>query len=154
MFPRNVEKMMPRKSLTRRSKTSATGINRPQVRLIRLEKIKEAEQRASLRLWRSQRGQRFSTPEDAKNLLLEDVVIGEDWAQNEIERYTYRMPGQAPAYYYGYTKMQALRTQTELVLRDDFDQQAFHDFILAQGMLPSEILKNSVIEEFIPSQKN
>ncbi len=94
------------------------------------------------------------TPEDAKNLLLEDVVIGEDWAQNEIERYTYRMPGQAPAYYYGYTKMQALRTQTELVLRDDFDQQAFHDFILAQGMLPSDILKKSVMEEFVPSQQN
>jgi hypothetical protein len=94
------------------------------------------------------------TPEDAKSLLLEDVVIGEDWAQNEIERYTYRIPGQATAYYYGYGKMQSLRTQTELALRDDFDQLAFHDFVLAQGMLPPEILKKAVFEEFIPSQQN
>lgn len=33
------------------------------------------------------------SPEDAKRLIMEDMVIGEGWAQNEIERYTYRMPG-------------------------------------------------------------
>lgn len=93
------------------------------------------------------------TPEDAKRLLMDDVVIGEVWAQNEIERYTYRIPGQATAYYYGYTKLQALRTQAELALRGDFDQQAYHDFILAQGLLPPEILKAAVMEEFIPSQR-
>ncbi|MDX1404261.1 MAG: DUF885 domain-containing protein [Woeseiaceae bacterium] len=93
------------------------------------------------------------TPEDAKRLIMEDVVIGESWAQNEIERYTYRIPGQATAYYYGYTKLQALRTQTELALREDFDQQAFHDFILAQGLLPPHMLKAAVMEEFVPSQR-
>ncbi|MGB5628621.1 MAG: DUF885 domain-containing protein, partial [Woeseiaceae bacterium] len=85
------------------------------------------------------------SPEEAKNLIMSDMAIGESWAQNEIERYTYRMPGQATAYYYGYGKMQALRAQTELKLRDDFDQQAFHDFILAQGLLPPEILKDAVV---------
>ena len=94
------------------------------------------------------------TPEDAKRLIMEDVVIGESWAQNEIERYTYRIPGQATAYYYGYTKLQALRTQTELALRDDFDQQAFHDFVLAQGLLPPDILKAAVMEEFVPAQRH
>lgn len=94
------------------------------------------------------------SPEEAKRLLMEDVVIGEDWAQNEIERYTYRIPGQATAYYYGYTKMQSLRTQTELALREDFDLLAFHDFVLAQGILPPDLLKNAVFEQFIPSQKN
>jgi uncharacterized protein (DUF885 family) len=54
------------------------------------------------------------TPEEAKNLIINDMAIGESWAQNEIERYTYRMPGQATAYYYGYSKMQSLRAQTEL----------------------------------------
>ena len=92
------------------------------------------------------------TPEDAKRVLLEDVVLGETWAQNEVERYTYRMPGQATAYYYGYTKLQALRTQTELMLKDDFDALAFHDFILAQGLLPPELLREAVTEEFVPSQ--
>jgi hypothetical protein len=94
------------------------------------------------------------TPLEAKNLIMHDMAIGESWAQNEIERYTYRMPGQATAYYYGYSKMQSLRAQTELKLRDDFNQQAFHDFILDQGMLPPHILKDVVMNEFVPSQLN
>jgi len=93
------------------------------------------------------------SPQEAKSLIMEDIVIGEDWAQNEIERYTYRMPGQATAYYFGYTKLQALRTQTELALRDDFDQQYFHDFILAQGMLPPDLMNKAVMEDFVPTQK-
>jgi hypothetical protein len=92
------------------------------------------------------------TPEEAKSLIINDIAIGESWAQNEVERYTYRMPGQATAYYYGYGKMQSLRAQTELKLRDDFDQQAFHDFILDQGILPPHILKEAVMKEFVPSQ--
>ncbi|HNP65771.1 MAG TPA: DUF885 domain-containing protein [Woeseiaceae bacterium] len=94
------------------------------------------------------------TPEEAKSLIMNDMAIGESWAQNEVERYTYRMPGQATAYYYGYSKMQALRAQTELKLRDKFDQQAFHDFILDQGMLPPHILKQAVMTEFVPGQLN
>lgn len=92
------------------------------------------------------------TPEEAKALIVDDVAIGEAWAQNEVERYTYRMPGQATAYYYGYNKMQALRALVELKLRDKFDQRAFHDFVLDQGMLPPDILKSTVLNEFIPSQ--
>jgi uncharacterized protein (DUF885 family) len=94
------------------------------------------------------------TPEEAKRIIMEDIAIGESWAQNEVERYTYRMPGQATAYYYGYNKMQALRTQVEVKLQGAFNQQAFHDFVLDQGMLPPDILKAAVMEEFVPSQLN
>ena len=93
------------------------------------------------------------TPDEAKRLIVDDMAVGESWAQNEIERYTYRIPGQATAYYYGYSKMQALRAQTELRLRDNFDQREFHDFVLAQGMLPPDILKEAVMNEFVPSQR-
>ena len=92
------------------------------------------------------------TPEEAKQLILDDMAIGEDWAQTEIDRYTFRIPGQATAYYYGYKKMQALRAQTELKLRDRFDQRAFHDFVLAQGLLPPDILKDAVMNDFVPAQ--
>jgi hypothetical protein len=92
------------------------------------------------------------TPEEAKRLIVEDMAVGESWAQNEIERYTYRIPGQATAYYYGYNKMQSLRAQTELKLRDKFDQRAFHDFVLAQGTLPPDILKDAVMNDFVPTQ--
>jgi hypothetical protein len=94
------------------------------------------------------------TPEEAKHLIMEDMAIGESWAQNEIERYTYRIPGQATAYYYGYSKMQSLRAQTELKLQGNFDQKAFHDFVLAQGLLPPDILKDAVMNDFVPSQLN
>ena len=93
------------------------------------------------------------SPEEAKSLMIEDIVVEEGWAQNEIERYTYRIPGQATAYYYGYLNMQGLRTQAELALRENFDQQAFHDFVLAQGLLPPEILKRAVLEQFVPGQR-
>ena len=94
------------------------------------------------------------TPEEAKRLIVEDVAVGESWAQNEVERYTYRIPGQATAYYYGYGKMQNLRAQTEIRLKDKFDQQAFHDFVLDQGLLPPEILMDAVMNDFVPSQLN
>jgi uncharacterized protein (DUF885 family) len=89
------------------------------------------------------------TPEQAKRLLMEDVVIDEGWAQTEVERYTFRIPGQATAYYYGYMNLQALRAQTELALRDKFDQKAYHDFVLSQGLLPPDLLKKAVMEEFV-----
>ena len=89
------------------------------------------------------------TPAEAKRVLMEDVVEDDASAQNEIERYTYRSPGQATAYYYGYETLQALRARTELRLKDKFSAQKFHDFLLAQGLLPPEILSQSVDKYFI-----
>lgn len=87
--------------------------------------------------------------DEAKRVLMEDVMLDEEHAQNEVDRYTFQAPGQATSYYYGYEHMQALRAQTELLLEDKFDQQAFHDFVLAQGLLPPEVLQQAVNENFI-----
>jgi len=87
--------------------------------------------------------------EDAKRVLMEEVVLDDHNAQTEIDRYTFRSPAQATAYYYGYENLQALRASTELRLKDKFDQQEFHDFLLAQGLLPPEILSKAVDESFI-----
>jgi hypothetical protein len=89
------------------------------------------------------------TAEEAKRVLMEEVVEDDLNAQTEIDRYTFRSPAQATAYYYGYENLQALRARTEMRLKDRFDQQAFHDFILAQGLLPPEVLNRAVEEEFI-----
>ena len=89
------------------------------------------------------------SPEEAKRILMEDVVEDDPSAQNEIERYTYRSPGQATAYYYGYENLQALRAITELKLKDKFKAQDYHDFLLAQGLLPPDILNQSVEKYFI-----
>lgn len=89
------------------------------------------------------------TAEEAKRVLMDDVMEDDGGAQNEVERYTYRMPGQATAYYYGYENLQALRAQTELKLKDAFDQKAYHDFLLVQGLLPPQVLADAVEEGFI-----
>ena len=86
---------------------------------------------------------------EAKRVLMEEVVLDDHNAQTEIDRYTFRSPAQATAYYYGYENVQALRASTELRLKDKFDQQEFHDFLLAQGLLPPEVLSKAVEENFI-----
>jgi uncharacterized protein (DUF885 family) len=87
--------------------------------------------------------------EEAKRVLMEEVMEDESAAQNEIDRYTFQIPGQATAYYYGYENLQALRAQTELKLKDKFDQQEYHDFLLAQGLLPPSVLVEAVDKGFI-----
>ena len=87
--------------------------------------------------------------DEAKRVLMEDVCEDALNAQTEVDRYTFRSPGQATAYYYGYENLQALRAQTELRLKDAFDQQAYHDFILAQGLLPPDVLRQAVEQNFI-----
>ena len=70
-----------------------------------------------------------------------------------MERYTYRAPGQANSYFYGYTKLMELRTDTEAALGPKFNQQRYHDFLLAQGLLPPDLLRKAVMEEFVPREK-
>jgi hypothetical protein len=43
-------------------------------------------------------------PEEAFRVLEQDVVQSHTFAQEEVERYTYRAPGQANSYYYGYSR--------------------------------------------------
>jgi len=87
--------------------------------------------------------------EEAKRVLMEEVVLDDHNAQTEIDRYTFRSPAQATAYYYGYENLQALRASTELRLKDKFVQKEFHDFLLAQGLLPPDVLANAVNKNFI-----
>jgi hypothetical protein len=92
-------------------------------------------------------------PSDAMKVLTEQCVFSVPFANQEVERYTFRLPGQANSYFYGYTKLLQLRKDTEAQLRSKFDQKKFHDFILAQGLLPPNLMREAVEEDFIPSQK-
>lgn len=96
------------------------------------------------------------TTADAYRVLQDDVVSSHAFAEEEVERFTYRAPGQANSYFYGYTKLIALREDTEKALSAKgvkFDQKKFHDFILAQGLLPPDLMRKAVMEEFVPVQK-
>ena len=92
-------------------------------------------------------------PEDAFRVMEQDVVLSHAFAQEEVERFTYRMPGQANSYFYGYTKLIALRKDTEAALGKKFDQKKYHDFILAQGLLPPDLLREAVMQGFVPGQR-
>lgn len=53
------------------------------------------------------------TPAQVKELLMKDVVLSEAMATQEVDRYTSRAPGQATSYFYGYTRLRALREEVE-----------------------------------------
>ena len=93
------------------------------------------------------------TTADAFRVLEQDVVLSHAMAEQEVERYTYRAPGQANSYFYGYTKLIALREETEKALGAKFNQKKFHDFILAQGLLPPDMMRKAVMEVFVPEQQ-
>lgn len=93
------------------------------------------------------------TPAQAKDFLMKEVVLSEPFAQSEVDRYAYRSPGQATAYYYGYVKLRALKTLAEIALGERFDLKAFNDFVIAQGILPPQLMREAVLKDFIPSQK-
>jgi hypothetical protein len=84
----------------------------------------------------------------AKALLMNEVGLSEPMAQQEVDRYTFVAPGQATAYFYGYTRLNALRAKAEIALGTRFDILAYHDFVVRQGVLPFDVLERAVMEEF------
>lgn len=44
----------------------------------------------------------------------------------------------------------ALWADVERILGDRFDRRAYHDFLLAQGLLPPALLRAAVFQEFVP----
>jgi hypothetical protein len=92
------------------------------------------------------------TPKQAMQVLEKDVVCSPAFATEEVERYTFRMPGQAPSYFDGYTRLMEIRTAAEKALGPKFNAQHFHDFILSQGLLPPSLLRKAVMEDFVSSE--
>lgn len=93
------------------------------------------------------------TPEQARTILTHDVVLSTPMANQEVERYMFWAPGQAPSYYFGFSNLLSIRHDVEQALGPKFDQQKFHDFILEQGLLPPALLRKAVMERFIPQAR-
>ncbi len=88
------------------------------------------------------------TPEQAGKVLSEQVVLSPAMVRQEVDRYTFRGPGQATSYFYGYTRLLELRAAVEKALGPKFDQKAFHDAILAQGLLPPDLMRDAIMKHF------
>ena len=39
-----------------------------------------------------------------------------------------------------------------MALGDRFNQRKYHDFLLQQGLLPPELLRQAVLQDFVPVQ--
>lgn len=92
-------------------------------------------------------------PEAGRAFLMKEVVLSAAMAKQEIDRYTFRAPGQATSYFFGYQRLMETRQRAELALGAKFKRQAFHDFVLAQGLIPPDLLQKAVLEEFVPAQR-
>ena len=93
------------------------------------------------------------TPDAAMRVLQDEVVLSKALATEEVERYTFRMPGQAVSYYDGYSRLLEIRQDAEKALGPKFDVRRFHDFILSQGLLPPSLLRKAVMEDFVGTGK-
>ncbi|WP_223164534.1 DUF885 domain-containing protein [Massilia rubra] len=93
------------------------------------------------------------TPEGVKAFLMDEVGLSEGMATQEMQRYTFRAPGQATSYFYGYQRLMETRQAAEVALRRKFNRQAFNDFVLAQGLVPPTLLRQAVLQEFVPAQR-
>jgi uncharacterized protein (DUF885 family) len=86
------------------------------------------------------------TPEQAMQVLQNDVVCSKAFATEEVERFTFRSPGQAVSYFDGLMRLLEIRQAAEKAMGPRFDVRKFHDFILSQGLLPPALLRKAVLE--------
>jgi uncharacterized protein (DUF885 family) len=93
------------------------------------------------------------TPEAALRVMQEDVVLSKAFATEELDRFTFRSPGQAVSYYDGFMRLLEIRQAAEKAMGTRFSVQAFHDFILSQGLLPPNLMRKAVMEEFVGGSK-
>ena len=91
------------------------------------------------------------TRQQALDLLEKDVVLSKAFATEEVDRFTFRMPGQAVSYFDGYTRLLQLRSDVEKAMGPKFNLLKFHDFILSEGLLPPDLLRKAVMTEFVSS---
>jgi len=89
------------------------------------------------------------TREAAYRVLEDEVCLSHAMAVQEVERYTFWAPGQAPSYFVGYSRLMELRTEAELALGGKFDRRTYHDFILAQGLVPPRLLREAVMNGYL-----
>ncbi len=88
-----------------------------------------------------------TTPAAARAFLSKEVGYSTGFANSEVERYTFRSPGQATAYFFGYTRLMEVRHDLQAKLGARFDLGKFDDWIMSQGLLPPNLLRDAAMKE-------
>jgi uncharacterized protein (DUF885 family) len=91
------------------------------------------------------------TFDKAVKFMLENTGMPEFILQSEVSRYI-SLPGQATAYYIGYTKIMELRQKAMDELGDRFSLKAFHNLLLGNAAMPLDTLEQ-VVDDYIQSIK-
>lgn len=68
-------------------------------------------------------------PERVMDVYMKELGFSKLFATSELNRYSYIMPGQANAYYYGYKKLMGMREKIK-------SPKCFNDAVLNMGVLP------------------
>jgi uncharacterized protein (DUF885 family) len=92
------------------------------------------------------------TFDQAVKFMLENTGMPEFILQSEVSRYI-SLPGQATAYYIGYTRIMELRQKAMDELGDRFDLKEFHNLLLGNGAMPLGTLEQ-VVDDYIQFNKN
>ena len=80
-------------------------------------------------------------PEDAMQVLTEDVNLSVPFAKRKWSATPSARPARPIHISTAITRLLELRRETEAALGKKFDQKKFHDFILAQGLLPPSLMR-------------
>jgi len=91
------------------------------------------------------------TFDQAVDFMVENTGKSEYAMQGEVSRYI-SIPGQATAYYIGYTKILEVRQRAMDELGDQFDLKEFHNLLLGSGAMPLDML-DQVMTDYIQSKK-
>jgi uncharacterized protein (DUF885 family) len=86
----------------------------------------------------------------AVDFMVENTGMPQNAMQGEVSRYI-SLPGQATAYYIGYTKILEVRQRAMDELGDQFDLKEFHNILLGSSAMPLDIL-DQVISNYIQSK--
>lgn len=92
------------------------------------------------------------TLDQARRVLSDELGFSGGVVRQELDRYTHDAPTQAATYFYGYRALRDLRTEAERQLGPRFAPLAFHDAILAAGLLPPELQRAQVMARLQPDR--
>lgn len=112
----------------------------------------------SLQMWRAIRlvvdtgmhSKRW-TREQAQQYFRDNSSLSEIDLKREVDRYM-NNPGQATSYMVGQLKIAELRERAKKALGPKFDIREFHEAVLANGMMPLEVLEQ-VVDGYIAAKK-
>lgn len=82
----------------------------------------------------------------AKKLIVHELGFTEDWAKIEMQRYKFKMPAQAPSYFYGMARLLDIKDRVRAKLGGNLVERCFNDTLLDHSFLPLNMIEERMVE--------